>query len=235
MEELLRKALNNYNIKFDENQLNKLVLLYDLLIEYNKNVNLTSIVDVEGYIYKHIIDSLLPNNEIKSNSKIIDIGAGAGFPSIPIAILRGDINITAVDSVGKKTKFIETIKEKLELNNLEIVNDRIENMASQSHFRENFDFVLARAVAPLNTLIEYSVPFLKVNGSLIAYKSIGVEEEIKISKNAFIKLSCSLLHKKYYEMPEIKAKRAILIIVKNSKTKMEYPRKNNKPRLQPII
>ncbi len=230
----LKEKLIKYNIRFINEDINKLVSFEEMLIEENKIHNLTSITDENGILFKHFIDSMLPENIFKENSKIIDIGCGGGFPSIPLSIIRKDIQITAIDSTNKKINFVNNVKNSLNLLNLEPKCVRIEDIANSTTYREQFDYAISRAVAPLNTIIEYSAPLLKDNGIIVAYKGSNYEEEIKTAKNALNLLNCSLMEVKQYKIEEIDSNRAVILIKKCGKIPPKYPRKQNKPRINPL-
>lgn len=231
---LLKEKLDKYNIKYTDSSIDALVSFEEKMLEYNKTHNLTSITDEEGVLYKHFIDSLLPMEIFDTDTQIIDIGCGGGFPSVPLAIMNENLNIFAIDSVNKKTEFVKMVKNTLNLTNLSVKNARIEDLAQDCKYRENFDTVISRAVAPLNTIIEYSAPLLKVSGKIIAYKGSNYDEELETAKNALKILKCEVKEVKQYRLDEINANRAVIIVEKLDKTPNKYPRKQNKPRLNPL-
>ena len=218
---------NNY----DESLIVKFRIYFDLLIEWNNKFNLTNITEKEEVEEKHFIDSLLAEKYILKNSTICDIGSGAGFPSIPLAIVRSDCKFTLVDSLNKRVNFLNEVVEKLELSNCECIHDRAEDYALK-HLNQ-YDYCVARAVAPLPTLLEYTIPLLKINGSLLAYKGSNIDEEIDLSKNAFKVLKSKIKEKVDTCLPN-KDYRCILNIVKEDKTPKGYPRGGNKPRIKPL-
>lgn len=230
----LKDILIKYKIRFINEDIDKLVSFEELLLNENKIHNLTSITDENGVLYKHFIDSLLPEATFKENSKIVDIGCGGGFPSIPLSIIRKDINIIALDSTNKKINFVNNTKNSLNLVNLEPKCVRIEDFANNPEHREQYDYVISRAVAPLNTIIEYSAPLLKDSGLIVAYKGSNYEEELSASKNALSLLNCSVIDVKKYYIEEIDSIRAVILIEKNGKIPGKYPRKQNKPRINPL-
>lgn len=228
------KVFENHNIKINDSQAEKLAEFNNLMQEYNKIHNLTSITDDSEVLYKHLLDSVLPIDLMEDNSKIIDIGCGAGFPSVPLAILNPNLKITAIDSVGKKTEFVKIAKNKLNLDNLEVIHTRIEDLANNKDYRESFDYVVSRAVASLPTILEYSAPFLKNNGKILSYKGSNYKSEVDISNNALNKLNCRINKVYEYNIAELELKRYVLSIEKFDFIAKTYPRKQNKPRLQPL-
>lgn len=233
-EGLLKEKLAKYKIEFTDKTVDNLVLFEKMMLEYNKSHNLTSITDEEGVLYKHFIDSLAPIDIFEENTRIIDIGCGGGFPSVPLATVNKNLNILAVDSTNKKTEFVKMVKNTLNLAGLEVKNARIEDMAQNPNYREQFNTVISRAVAPLNTIIEYSAPLLKVGGKIVAYKGSNYKEELENAKNALNILKCNVKEVKNYDIDEIDAHHVVIIIEKREKTPNKYPRKQNKPRLCPL-
>ncbi len=219
------EILKNYiNIPTDsslDDKAGKLSLFMKLLKEWNEKFNLTAICDDEEIYEKHFIDSLTLNNFVSlENKKLCDIGTGAGFPGIPLAIFNPSLNVTLVESIGKKVSFLEEVKKRLNLDNVTVIKSRAEEIKS----KEQFDYITARAVTELNVLLELSIPLLKVNGSLIAYKLFEVEDEIKRASHALKVLDAKVVSNNKYELPITHAKRSLLVITKNSKTKSKYPR-----------
>ena len=232
MKQILKQILKNKGIKIEENQLEKFDQFYNLLMEENKRQNLTRIISKEDVATKHFFDSLVAIKFIPNNSNIIDIGAGGGFPSIPLKIMNSSLNITMVDSENKKVEFLNTIVKKLNLEKCKAIHGRVEDIA-HDEYREKFDICVARAVAPLQTLLEYCIPFLKINGVLLAYKGSMANEEILKAKNAFSVLNCNL-HQIYKYVIEENRENYLLIIKKNGRTNLKYPRRNNNPRKNPL-
>ncbi len=227
----LKTYLENLKIQNIPQILDKFELYYSLLIEWNNKFNLTSITDKKDVEIKHFIDSIASFNYIKDNSYLCDIGAGAGFPSIPLAILKSNCNFVLIDSLNKRINFLNELIYKLELKNCKCIHSRVEDFALKN--REKFDYTIARAVAPLNILLEYTIPLLKINGILLAYKGSNIEDEIKASKNAFNLLNSSISNKYTLTLPNGDF-RTILEVKKNSKTLNKYPRSANKPRTNPL-
>ena len=230
----LKDKLIQMNISDVYDKISKFSLFYDLLVEYNKLFNLTTITNIIDVEQKHYIDSLAGLDLISGN--VLDIGAGAGFPSIPLAIMRDDLSFTLIESVGKKANFLRIVVEKLKLNNVVVENIRIEDFLAKNYTKAQFDTVVARAVAPLNTLLEYSMPFLKINGRLIAYKGSNVKLEITEANNALNILNAKIQNIYDYTIVDnqVLQTRNILDIIKLSETDKKYPRPKNKPRLKPL-
>lgn len=233
--EKLQIIFQNNNTQISSEQLEKFEIYYKNLIETNKIHNLTSITDENDVIIKHFLDSILPYKEIPNNSKILDIGSGAGFPSIPLKIMNNNFKITAIDSVGKKVEFIKNQINCLKLSdNFEVIHTRIEELAHNPKYREQFDIVVSRAVAPLSVIIEYSSAFLKNNGYILSYKGNNFEEEIKTSENALKILNCKIEKIYKYYIKELDSYRYILKIKKFDNISSKYPRGQNKPRISPL-
>ena len=203
------------------------------LIDWNNKFNLTAIISHDEVFEKHFLDSVLSMDIIPQKASVIDIGAGAGFPSFPLKIVRDDLNVVAVDSVNKKVTFLTDLATTLSLQNVTCLHARAEDLAQKSDFREQFDVCVARAVASLNTLCEYSLPFVKIGGMFLAYKSQNVEEELLSSENALKLLGGKL--EKILQFDLNGAERDIVVIRKVAQTPRRFPRGKNKPRLEPLI
>ena len=230
MEEL-KKYFENQKIEYNQQILDKFELFYQLLIEWNEKFNLTAITDKNDVEIKHFIDSITSIKYIDNNTSIIDVGAGAGFPSIPLAILRPDCKFTLIDSLNKRVNFLDEVISKLDLKNCECFHSRIEDFAIKN--KNKFDVSIARAVAPLNILLEYTIPLLKINGKLIAYKGSNIDEEINESKAASKILNCKLINKYELNLPNDDY-RCLVEYKKFNNCPNKYPRSGNKPRLNPI-
>ncbi len=224
--ETLIKELKNLNITLTEEQLLQFETYKNLLQEYNKKFNLTSLTSDSDIYLKHFYDSLcITKVDLKDKNTILDIGSGAGFPGIPLSILYSDKKITLIEANTKKCNFLNIVKDKLNLNNLEIINTRAETFAKQT--REYFDVVTSRAVSHLKILLELEIPTLKVNGLFIPLKG-DIEIELQESKDILKKLNCTLKEIIKYSLPIENSKRTIPIIIKNSITPLTYPREYNK-------
>ena len=204
-----------------------------LILEYNEKYNLTTILQEEDMFYKHFLDSVAGVDLFPLNASVIEIGSGAGFPSIPLKLLRPDLSFTLVESVGKKCEFLHVVVDKLGLKNVHIYNIRAEDAAKDGKFREKYDHATARAVARMNTLSEYCLPFVKVGGSFIAYKS-GDVAEIEEAHNAYKTLGAKCAQVLPYSLPEGTGERVLAVIEKVKPTPSRYPRGQGKERKQPL-
>ena len=232
IKEKIKNKFKEFEIDLTEKQLQQFEHYYNLLIEWNNKFNLTAITELDAVIEKHFIDSVLPLKDLKQQ-RVMDIGAGAGFPSIPLKIVNPDIELVMVDSVNKKVTFLQAVIEVLGLTNARAIHSRVEDLGINPNFREKYDIVVARAVAGLNTLCEYTLPFVRLGGKFVAYKSIEVENELETSKKAIQILGGTLKNVDKYQIGE--NTRAIVVIAKSTKTSPKYPRSKNKPRLEPIV
>ena len=230
--ELFIEELKKINIYINDDQLNKLETYYKFLVEYNKNVNLTRIVDKDEVYLKHFYDSLTLIKAIDLNQELslCDVGTGAGFPGMVLAIVFPTLSVTLVDSLQKRIVFLDELKEKLGLTNVKTVHARIEDYAKDN--RECFDIVTSRAVANLRVLSEISIPLVKVGGYFIPMKA-NADDEIKESEDILKKLDCTISMVKDFKLPIENSTRTIIKIKKHVITNKKYPRrydiiKNNK-------
>ena len=211
--ESFKNYLKELNIELYELTFNKFEKYKELLQEYNKKFNLTSIIEDEEIYLKHFFDSLciLKTNKIKENMKLLDIGTGAGFPGIPIAIIMPSLQITLVEANNKKCEFLKVVKENLELNNIKIVNSRAEDYVKTQ--RETFDIATSRAVSNIRVLLELEIPALKVNGYFIPLKG-ELKEELNNSNDLITKLNSKIENIIEYVLPNNIGKRTIQVILK---------------------
>lgn len=229
MKELIQ-LFKKYNIEISEDQAAKFDIYFSTLVETNKRLNLTAITEKNEVYTKHFLDSVLPHELIPENSTLLDVGSGAGFPAIPLKIVRDDLKVVMLDSLNKRVNFLKNTTELLGLQNIEAVHSRAEDYAKEK--REFFDIVVARAVASLETLVEYLLPFVKVGGFAIIYKSAKLEEELSLAKKAIDVLGGNIEKIKKYTIDD--SQRNILVLKKVKQTPVKYPRGQNKPRLNPI-
>lgn len=233
METLLYGLSEKIKINLSKDDIYNFLKYKDMLIETNKYVNLTAIVEDREIILKHFIDSLTINKYIKENSALIDVGTGAGFPGIPVKIIRDDINVTLLDSLNKRLNFLNDVINELQLKNICTVHGRAEDVAHNKEYREKFDYVTARAVANLSTLSEYCLPFLKVGGEFICMKAV-LDEELKQAKNAIKLLGGEIIKIDNFVLPDSDIERNIVIIKKVKSTPSKFPRKAGMPSKEPI-
>ena len=238
--EILEKVQNNlkeycnfHNIIINNEILNKLDKYYHLLIEWNEKINLTAITKIEDVYVKHFADSVASIPLLKENSSVCDIGTGAGFPGLVLAIFRPDLKVTLVDSLNKRINFLNLVCDCLKLKNVTTLHYRAEDIDFKEGFLNSFDYVVSRAVASLNTLVEYCLPYVKVNGQFIAYKTENASDEVKASQNA-IRILGGNNKVSYHPYQLIDSSRVLVIINKTSPTNNKYPRNQNKPRLKPL-
>ena len=204
-----------------------------LLLEYNEKYNLTTILEEKDVNYKHFIDSVIGESFFPKNARVAEIGSGAGFPSIPLKIIRPDLSLDLYESVGKKCEFLRVVVDNLGLTNVHIYNSRAEDKAKEKGVRESYDCVTARAVARMNTLCEYCMPFVKVGGVFIAYKS-GDKTELYEAETAYKTLGAKGKDIYEYELPEGYGARTLSVVKKVKPTPPKYPRGQGKERKNPL-
>lgn len=234
-----REIFNNYledlNIKLSEEQVEKFYRYMNLLIEWNEKINLTAIVKPEEIILKHFVDCLTIEKYIEKNSKVIDVGTGAGFPGIPLKIIREDLEITLVDSLNKRLVFLNEIITNLNLNKIHIIHSRAEELGKDKNYREKFDVATSRAVANLSTLSEYLIPFVKIGGKCIVMKSADIDKEIEKAKKAIKILGGKIVSKNIFNLPKSNLGRSVIMIQKIGNTPKNFPRKPGTPAKEPIL
>ena len=234
----LQKQAKEIGIILTEKQIAQFQTYYDRLIETNKVMNLTAITELEEVISKHFIDSLLliqAYPDIAGQKlKVLDLGTGAGFPGIPLKIAFPSLQITLMDSLNKRVKFLKSVIDELKLCDIEAVHGRAEEAAKNTTYREQFDLCVSRAVANLATLSEYTLPFVKIGGMCIPYKAAGVEEEVDTAKKAIQILGGKLTTVKKVVLPETEIERSFILIDKVKKTPKTYPRKPGTASKEPI-
>ncbi len=232
-EEEILKYCKEIDIVITEKEIKNLYQYMKLMLEWNKNVNLTAITDEKEVIIKHFIDSISINKYIKEANNVMDVGTGAGFPGIPLKILNEDTDFILVDSLNKRINFLEEVKKELSLNKLKLLHARAEELAKDKEYRENIDIVISRAVARLRILVEYMLPFLKENGLCICMKGPNIEEELEESKKALDILGGKIEDIEHIILPG-NLERNIILIRKIRETPGRYPRKAGIPVKQPL-
>ena len=232
------KIFNNYleklNLTLTEEQIEKFYNYMNLLIEWNKKINLTAIVEPKDIILKHFIDSLTIEKYIKKGENIIDVGTGAGFPGIPLKIAREDLKITLADSLNKRINFLNEVINKLNLKDIETIHTRAEELGKNKKYREKFDIATSRAVANMSTLSEYLIPFIKVKGGCICMKSSDIDTELENAKKAINILGCEIESKDKFNLPNSDLGRSVIILRKVKNTPSKFPRKAGTPAKEPI-
>ena len=225
------------NLALDERQLAQFEIFYKRVIEWNEKINLTAITDEKEFAIKHIIDSLSVWDEkiFSDTKKVIDVGTGAGFPGIPLKIFKPQLEIVLLDSLAKRVEFLKKIVAELELQNVICLHGRAEDFARQKNFREQFDLATSRAVARLNTLSEYCVPFVKVGGKFAAMKSKKFQEEISEAKSAIKILGGGKINFAEKFLPDLSDVRAVIYIDKIKSTPKNFPRKAGTPSKNPLL
>lgn len=233
----IRQVFSKNEIEISQDQIKMFDIFYQLLVEWNKKINLTAITDYEEVVQKHFLDSCLLLKECPKQSfekkLIVDVGTGAGFPGIPLAILLPDTQFTLIDSLNKRIDFLSVVVKELDLKNIRLFHGRAEEFGKDKNFREQFDYCVSRAVASLPLLLEYCSPFVKVNGSLLLYKSKKVSQEIEDAENALHVLNCQII-RCIEVLMEQNLQRFVLEIEKKDSTPEKYPRKTGKPKKYPL-
>jgi 16S rRNA (guanine527-N7)-methyltransferase len=229
IKDLLLNFIKDYKITLTENQYEQFQKYFELLVEWNEKMNLTAITDENGVALKHFADSLSLLNfvDIPQNSTLADVGTGAGFPGVVLKIARPDIKLTLIDSLNKRLVFLNEVCSQLGID-AELIHSRAEDGARDEKLRESFDFVASRAVARMNVLSEYCLPYVKVGGAFCAMKGAQANEEFKESLNAINTLGGKLENKYFFELPENGGERAIAVVRKVRNTPQKYPRQSGK-------
>lgn len=229
IKDLLQNYIKDYKTTLTENQYEQFQKYFELLAEWNEKMNLTAIKDESGVALKHFADSLSLLNfvDIPQNSSLADVGTGAGFPGVVLKIARPDIKLTLIDSLNKRLVFLGEVCAQLGIK-AELIHSRAEDGARDEKLRENFDFAVSRAVARMNVLSEYCLPYVKVGGAFCAMKGAQANEEFKESLNAINTLGGKLENKYFFELPENGGERAIAVVRKVRNTPQKYPRQSGK-------
>lgn len=235
--QILLDGLNKWNIQISIEQQEQLELFYDLLIEWNSFMNLTGITEYEEVLVKHFLDSLALFRErsYQENLSLMDMGTGAGFPGIPLKIVYPDMRITLVDSLNKRINFLNEVIHKLSLSNIVAIHARAEELARKEEYREQYDFVVSRAVARTVSLSEFCLPFVKTGGYFIPYKSGNIMEELEEAQYAIKILGGRVDAITNFTIPMSDMDRSLIYIQKVKTTPKAYPRAGGKPLKVPLI
>jgi 16S rRNA (guanine527-N7)-methyltransferase len=230
------KLLDKIEINYSDDTILKFEKYKSLIQEWNKKINITAIDSDEEIYLKHFIDSVIIKKYviIKEGAKSIDIGTGGGFPGIPLKILDNSMDITLLDSLNKRIKFLEEVVKALNLDNVNCIHGRAEEFGQNVDYREKYDYGFSRAVASLNVLLEYVMPFIKKDGLFIAFKGSNFNEEIKSSKNALKLLGGEIIDLKEYNLPESDISRSLIVVKKIKSTPKKYPRRPGTPNKKPL-
>lgn len=236
--QIMIQGCEELGIHLTKEQEQQFIDYYHLLIEWNQKVNLTGITDYEDVIKKHFLDSLcivkLSEVDDSKFKKVIDVGTGAGFPGIPLKIVFPDIQLTLLDSLNKRIKFLDVLIENLGLKYVRTVHGRAEDFGRKQEYREKFDLCVSRAVANLSVLSEYCIPLVQVGGNFVSYKSGKLQEELENSKKAIRLLGGIVKEKADFFVPESDMTRTLICVEKVKSTPGKYPRKSGVPGKKPL-
>ena len=234
--ELLKTGIENFNLEATDEKLQQLKKYREILVEWNKVMNLTGIEEEKEVYIKHFLDSIsaVTNGYINNNISLIDVGTGAGFPGMPLKICLNDMKLTLLDSLNKRINFLQEVANELNLEGIKFIHGRAEDIARKKEYREMFDLSVSRAVANLASLSEYCIPFVKVNGFFVSYKSTDIEEETEKAGHAISVLGGTVKDKKKFMLPESDIGRSLVIIQKTKHTSGKYPRKAGLPSRMPL-
>lgn len=236
MEELLKRKLKELSLELEDEKIHQFIRFYEILVEWNQKMNLTAITEYEDVVEKHFIDSLsiVKTIELNQEMRVIDIGTGAGFPGIPLKIAFPHLEITLLDSLNKRVRFLEYVIGELSLKNIKAIHGRAEDYAHQKEYRETYDLCVSRAVANLSTLSEYCLPYVKKEGSFISYKSGEIAEEVNASEKAIDILGGRISDILKFSLPGTDISRSFVQIEKVRNTGKKYPRKAGLPSKEPL-
>ena len=233
---LLNTACTNEGLSFDEEKYNKLMKYKDMIKEWNEKINLTAITEDEEIVKKHFIDSIKAFRFSKLNDakRIIDIGTGAGFPGIPIKVIKPEIEVVLLDSLNKRVNFLNEVINELNLKNITAIHGRAEDFARETNYREKFDIAVSRAVANMAVLSELCIPYVKLNGYFVALKGPAVENEIKEGNKAVTTLGGTVEEIIKVEVEDTDLNHNLVVVKKIKETSKTYPRKAGTASKKPI-
>ena len=236
MNNVLTKKVKELSIVLNDKQIQQFEQYYNILVEWNKVMNLTAITEYEEVVEKHFLDSLTIVDAINMEKieTLIDVGTGAGFPGIPLKIAFPHLKVTLLDSLNKRIKFLNEVIDLLDLDDIKAIHGRAEDYAKQAEYREQYDICVSRAVANLATLSEYCLPYVKVDGLFVPYKSGEIDEELKSSEKAVSILGGKVEEVVKFQLPGTDIGRSFVKIHKIKETKKKYPRKAGMPTKEPL-
>ena len=234
--EKFKNGLQQLHIELSEKQMEQFLQYYEMLVEKNKVMNLTAITEFDEVVEKHFLDSvsLIKQMDLHQPLKVLDLGTGAGFPGIPLKIVFPELEITLMDSLNKRVLFLQDVISSLQLQDIEAVHGRAEEAARNKKYREGFDLCVSRAVANISTLSEYCLPFVKIGGSFISYKSSTIEDELEDGKKGIAILGGKVKDVYKFTLPDSELQRSFVVIQKEKKTPKAYPRKAGTPSKDPL-
>jgi len=234
--DILVRGLSSIGLTPTGDQLDQFETFYELLVEWNKAMNLTNITEYDDVMVKHYLDSINVAKafNLKEVVKVLDVGTGAGFPGIPLKIILPHLSVTLMDALNKRVQFMNEVIDRLDLEQIDAIHSRAEILAQDLVFRSRYDLVVSRAVSQLATLSEYCLPFVKIGGYFIAYKSVDTEDEINEAKNAISILGGQIEKVSDYEVPESDFSRRYVIFKKIKDSPSKYPRKAGTPSKKPL-
>ena len=232
----IKTEINRININLSEKQTHQFLKYYEMLVDKNKVMNLTSITEFDEVVEKHFLDSLslAAHVDLNKKMKVLDLGTGAGFPGIPLQIAFPELEMVLMDSLNKRVLFLKDVIDELKLKDISAVHGRAEEMAKKSEYREKFDLCVSRAVSNLSSLSEYCIPFVKLGGQFISYKSGEVDEEVLQAERAVSVLGGKILNVKKFNLAGTDISRSFIFIEKKKETPKSFPRKAGTPSKNPI-
>ena len=236
MECMLKDRLEALDIVLDQEQIDQFDEYYEILVEWNKVMNLTGITEYQEVVEKHFLDSLsiVKVMDMDQVERVIDVGTGAGFPGIPLKIAFPKLDIVLLDSLNKRIRFLDHVIEELGLEVIRTIHGRAEDFARDGKYRERFDLCVSRAVANLSSLSEYCLPYVKVGGRFVSYKSGDIEEEVNDASKAIALLGGKKERIEKFQLPDTDIQRSFVVIGKTKNTQKRYPRKAGMPTKEPL-
>lgn len=234
--DILKNGCESFGIALSDRQIEQFILYYEYLVEKNKVMNLTAITEFEDVVIKHFLDSLAVVKiiDMKKVSKVLDLGTGAGFPGVPLKIVFPETEFLLLDSLNKRILFLNDVIEKCQLKKVAAIHGRAEDLAKKREYREAFDLCVSRAVANLSSLSEYCLPYVRIGGKFISYKSINIDIELRNAATAIKILGGGDVRKTDFQLPQTQIDRTLISISKIEKTPLKYPRKAGLPSKEPL-